>query len=462
MPEMDGVETMLKIRELGEKYKNLIIIALTANAVKDAREMFFEKGFSDFISKPIEVSELTEILRRHLPPEKQKTINSDVKKSLYAEKDELRRKAAVTFVKENMNTISEINDSLDLCDFKTAHRIAHTLKSSAGFLGKKSLQQMAAELEASLQSEPPAFTHVQVSSLEKELNIALDEFMPLYEAAASAKSEVVEIDSAKLAELVAELKPLLKKSDSDALRIAEELQGIAGMAELIEKIEDYEFEEALELLEAFDIPEAPAQTEPGWLEKLGGIAEINVKIGLSRVSNMEALYRETTELFCKNLGSEREKLSLAIDKADLQSLAINVHAMKSALSTVGAMEISGMAAKLEDAAKASNLEFCSGNFPAFREALDRLYQQLSAVFPSEKTAPAKRAGDKAFLAECVEKAYTAADDYDSDAALDALKGVLNCDFGNEINALLEKVSEALGSFNPSEAAEILNELKKLM
>lgn len=71
MPEMDGVETLQRIRQLpGTYYKNVPIIALTANAIGGMREMFLSSGFSDFIAKPIEVSVLERVLRRNLPPEK--------------------------------------------------------------------------------------------------------------------------------------------------------------------------------------------------------------------------------------------------------------------------------------------------------------------------------------------------------------------------------------------------------
>jgi signal transduction histidine kinase/CheY-like chemotaxis protein len=71
MPEMDGIETSRRIRRLdGEKYKKLPIIALSANAVSGARELFLEAGMNDFISKPIDAIQLNGILSKFLPPEK--------------------------------------------------------------------------------------------------------------------------------------------------------------------------------------------------------------------------------------------------------------------------------------------------------------------------------------------------------------------------------------------------------
>jgi signal transduction histidine kinase/CheY-like chemotaxis protein len=68
MPEMDGIETTAAIRALeGEIFKTVPIIALTANAISGMREMFIEKGFSDFLAKPIDIGKLDEMLDRWIP-----------------------------------------------------------------------------------------------------------------------------------------------------------------------------------------------------------------------------------------------------------------------------------------------------------------------------------------------------------------------------------------------------------
>ncbi|MDR2427013.1 MAG: response regulator [Endomicrobium sp.] len=67
MPEMDGVEAALKIRELGGKYKTLPVIALTANAVNGAENMFLVNGFNGFLSKPMDTQALAASLLKWLP-----------------------------------------------------------------------------------------------------------------------------------------------------------------------------------------------------------------------------------------------------------------------------------------------------------------------------------------------------------------------------------------------------------
>lgn len=70
MPGMDGVETVHRIRAQEAAYfKNVPIIALTANAVSGAKELFFKEGFQDFVSKPIEMNHMEQVLRHWLPDE---------------------------------------------------------------------------------------------------------------------------------------------------------------------------------------------------------------------------------------------------------------------------------------------------------------------------------------------------------------------------------------------------------
>ena len=61
MPGLDGIETMKRIRELGNGYEAggaCKIIALTANAIEGAREKLLSEGFDGYLSKPIDINKL--------------------------------------------------------------------------------------------------------------------------------------------------------------------------------------------------------------------------------------------------------------------------------------------------------------------------------------------------------------------------------------------------------------------
>ena len=67
MPEMDGVETMKRMRFISDqKGKPLKVVALTANAVSGAREMFLKEGFDGFITKPININDFERVISRVL------------------------------------------------------------------------------------------------------------------------------------------------------------------------------------------------------------------------------------------------------------------------------------------------------------------------------------------------------------------------------------------------------------
>ncbi|MCR5557865.1 MAG: response regulator [Butyrivibrio sp.] len=73
MPEMDGIEAMKQIRSLAnQQYKSICIIALTANAISGAREMFLREGFDGFISKPIDINEFERVMTSVMPDSNRK------------------------------------------------------------------------------------------------------------------------------------------------------------------------------------------------------------------------------------------------------------------------------------------------------------------------------------------------------------------------------------------------------
>lgn len=67
MPKMDGIETLKKMKSDNLLPKDAKVIALTANAVNGARDRYLSAGFDDYLSKPIEVSGLEELLKKYLP-----------------------------------------------------------------------------------------------------------------------------------------------------------------------------------------------------------------------------------------------------------------------------------------------------------------------------------------------------------------------------------------------------------
>jgi CheY-like chemotaxis protein len=168
MPEMDGIEATAAIRAFpGDYYARVPIIALTANAISGMREMFLEKGFNDYLSKPIEMQKLKEILNKWIPPEKRESPDSvekedaapvtrrleidgvDVERGIqtiggseqsYWELLEIFRENVL----DRLDILRETPKKEDLRLFVTQ---VHALKSATGNIGALSLSADAARLE---------------------------------------------------------------------------------------------------------------------------------------------------------------------------------------------------------------------------------------------------------------------------------------------------------------------------
>jgi CheY-like chemotaxis protein len=66
MPNLNGIEATREIRQLGTRYETLPIIALTANAMTGDRERFLAAGMDEYLSKPVNLSKLIEVVQPFL------------------------------------------------------------------------------------------------------------------------------------------------------------------------------------------------------------------------------------------------------------------------------------------------------------------------------------------------------------------------------------------------------------
>ena len=78
MPGMDGIETLQRMNEEKLVPETTAVIALTANAVVGARDMYLASGFRDYLSKPIDLKGLVKALRKYLPAEAMESADASV------------------------------------------------------------------------------------------------------------------------------------------------------------------------------------------------------------------------------------------------------------------------------------------------------------------------------------------------------------------------------------------------
>jgi HPt (histidine-containing phosphotransfer) domain-containing protein len=188
---------------------------------------------------------------------------------------------------------------------------------------------------------------------------------------------------------------------------------------------------------------------------LGMINEINTKVGISRVSGVENIYHDSLAMFTKKVNSECEQMFKFIKSENIDSFAIRVHAMKSMLSTIGAMSLSEKAAMLELAAKNKDLVYCLKHYPAYQAELLELHKKLIDIFPDEEKISEKLAGNVSYLNENLPNLLAAADDLDNETCVEILDLLLTYDFGDPVNTELQNVMMAVKEFNFDKAVDVL-------
>ena len=198
MPGMDGLKTLINIRELGAEIpycRDLPVIAMTA-VVSSSKEKLIKKGYNDFLSKPIDVNKLNQVLEKWIPKEKQKATAGEINRAADEENYEDReiiidgvdteKGIAKTggkpanyvnilsiFYRDGIDKIREIKTSLETDNLPLYVIYVHALKSASAIIGADSLSESAEQLEEAGKQRDLAFIHshnpVFIEDLEKIL-----------------------------------------------------------------------------------------------------------------------------------------------------------------------------------------------------------------------------------------------------------------------------------------------------
>ncbi|GHV53672.1 hypothetical protein FACS1894216_12120 [Synergistales bacterium] len=238
MPDMDGVEATKAIRALeGGKFASLPVIALTANVVSGMREMFIKNGFSDFLSKPIEISKLRKMLekwvpeeRRGAPPESREAVSPeppfgfeidgvDTAKGIAACGSLSRYRATLEVYCRDAEPRVKFFEHAPREDETDAFAIqAHALKSASASIGAAGLSEIAALLEKAAQEGNAAAINEHVGGFCEQLKTIIGNIRA---ALAEARSE----DSAELPdeEIISLLSDLKKNIEAQNIFVTDKI-----------------------------------------------------------------------------------------------------------------------------------------------------------------------------------------------------------------------------------------------
>jgi len=241
MPVMDGLEAALKITQLGVTTP---IVALTANIMSNDLDLYKTSGMPDYLGKPFTSQELWKCLLKYFEVLSISTVD-ETQQSVEEDKTLILLKKY--FIKGNQDAIDRLQKALDDGDLKFAHRLAHSLKSNAGQIGEKRLQELAAEAEAVLTDGNNLLTSKQLSILETELSAVLKRLAPIL-CETEETDVVIFTDKKQSLKILNVLESMLKKGMPDSMNLLNDIRTIQGAEALAQSVEDFEFKHALDEL----------------------------------------------------------------------------------------------------------------------------------------------------------------------------------------------------------------------
>lgn len=248
MPDMDGIETFRRLRKKnGFYFKEVPVIALTANTIFGAREMFLEEGFQDFLPKPIEVSALKRVLKTYIPDEKiimenditeasmadtpivtDDTQQEDVLQAddfidykqgmIYCGSQENLMEVLQLHYEEGNENWHKIKKAYDDEDWKNYVIFVHGLKSSMKSVGINKLSGMAELLEMAGKEENIDYINKNNEALLSEYSRVIDGLEEIFGCSnEETTADLKETDAAELRRIGDEFEEIVYSFDPDKM-----------------------------------------------------------------------------------------------------------------------------------------------------------------------------------------------------------------------------------------------------
>ncbi|MDD6194011.1 MAG: response regulator [Lachnospiraceae bacterium] len=292
MPEMDGIETMRKIRNLPDaSCCNVPIIALTANIVSGIREEFIGYGFDDFAAKPIDKCALMTLIKRYLPADKcVEEISEQVCEEEMTNRDEydfyigaLNTKLGVTYcggkeaylsileeyAKKGEKNWSRIQELFDAKQWEQYTIEVHGIKSAMLTIGAKEISKRAKRLEQAgkdkdityiLSNHEPMVDLYRRMICDLQQYFGVEESMPKVENRGTNTEALIPISADEVQQMLQDMEEMAFMLDGEGmLRVAEQMQGKSfegkALSHLVEeyrrKVEREDYLSAWDLAQKF-------------------------------------------------------------------------------------------------------------------------------------------------------------------------------------------------------------------
>ena len=282
MPGMDGVETMLRIREMDKgKHGTLPIITLASKAIEDVKEDMLMLGFDGYLAKPIDIRKMERVLLDFIPKNKISYVNANVVDMSVpkvdtqekSETDILQHMDVALGIQNCGGTLDDYYQVMDVVlkygekrlsklkkfveekDYLNYTIDVHALKSTASNIGATELSQMAMDHEQAGKTGDFEFIEQNSKALLTLYEIVLREI-----AAVRRKEMPEHLQEMKFEDAEEKASGLSDNNLVDETQISLPLQNTCEKAEMQSGLTDVELrkllESAINLLDDFETDKA--------------------------------------------------------------------------------------------------------------------------------------------------------------------------------------------------------------
>jgi len=199
MPEMDGYQTSREIRNR-EEGTHTTIIALTASAMQGTREECFAAGLDDYITKPVDITKLAQILDKWIATEASPSPVADETKEDAAPRSQVLDPIVLEslqsldadgepsllddlidiFLRDTPIRLGDLRKAIEANAFDTVHRVSHTLKGACAILGATHLTELCARLEEQSHENALDGAEETMQAVEQEARRVMDTLRNLH------------------------------------------------------------------------------------------------------------------------------------------------------------------------------------------------------------------------------------------------------------------------------------------
>jgi signal transduction histidine kinase/CheY-like chemotaxis protein/HPt (histidine-containing phosphotransfer) domain-containing protein len=184
------------------------------------------------------------------------------------------------------------------------------------------------------------------------------------------------------------------------------------------------------------------------IEQASKIVGLDVTVGLNNIAYKQDVYEKSLSILNSKIPEAAKQMPALLEKGNVKGFTIQIHGMKSSLASVGALDLSKLALKLEKAGNTGDQAYLNDTLPIFIQRLSKLGEQLQEIFGAHVSTEENRPhGTDEVFHELLNQLKTALSTYSYDAVSDIASKLGALNFGEERNADIKKLLGFVEVFN---------------